>query len=82
MTIEISELKALLKSVLAELKSSGSAEELLTVEELAGRLKCPISWVYSRSRETSDNAIPRITCGKYLRFEWSAVRSWLDNQSK
>lgn len=50
--------------------------ELLTVEEIADDLRVPKSWVYSRTRETGPNAIPRLKIGKYLRFERAKVREW------
>ena len=82
MTIDIAELKDVLKEVLSELKGTGSIEELLTTKELAERLKCPVSWVYSRTREKSADAIPRILMGKYQRFRWTAVCRWLEAQGK
>jgi len=52
-------------------------EELLTVEELAGVLKVPPSWVYGQTRQTGPGTIPRIRCGKYVRFIESEVMEWL-----
>ena len=51
-------------------------EKLLTVEEIAKDLRVPKSWVYSRTRETGPNAMPRLKIGKYLRFERDKVREW------
>jgi excisionase family DNA binding protein len=50
---------------------------LLTLEELAQKLKVERSWVYARTRETGSGSLPRIKCGKYLRFSEEAVRDWL-----
>jgi excisionase family DNA binding protein len=55
-------------------------ECLLTVKELAAYLKVPVSWVYSRSRETGPNAMPRHKVGKYLRFEIDSILKWLHEQ--
>jgi excisionase family DNA binding protein len=52
-------------------------EELLTVEELADRLKVPASWIYQRTRCRGRDRLPHIKIGKYLRFEEKAVDSWL-----
>ena len=52
-------------------------EELLTLEELAGRLKVRRSWIYARTRETGPGSIPRIKVGKYLRFLEEDVMNWL-----
>jgi excisionase family DNA binding protein len=57
-------------------------EELLTIEELAGKLKVPKSWVYSRTRETGPGSLPRLKTGKYLRFEEGAVMEWLRGRNK
>jgi len=52
--------------------------DLLTVAEIALRLHVPVSWVYERTRRRGKERIPHIKLGKYLRFEITAVRSWLD----
>ena len=51
---------------------------LLTVDELAQELRVPKSWIYSKSRETDSDAIPRIKVGKYLRFRLDDVMNWLE----
>ena len=40
---------------------------LLTIEEMALELKVPKSWLYSRTRETGPDAMPRLKVGKYVR---------------
>jgi excisionase family DNA binding protein len=55
-------------------------DELLTIEELAKRLKVAKSWLYSRTRQTGPGAIPRIKVGKYIRFKLPDVMHWLQNQ--
>ena len=57
-------------------------QDLLTVPELAKSLKVKKSWVYSRSRETGPDAMPRIKVGKYVRFELDKVLAWLREQSE
>jgi excisionase family DNA binding protein len=53
--------------------------DILTPQELADRLKVPLSWVYekSRSRGSHGNALPVLRCGRYLRFDYAAVCEWL-----
>jgi hypothetical protein len=41
---------------------------LLTVEELAARLKVPDSWIYSHADQ-----LGVFRAGKYLRFSWTRV---------
>lgn len=45
-----------------------SAQGLLTVDELATRLRVPRSWVYSHSDDLGAYRL-----GKYLRFNWERV---------
>jgi excisionase family DNA binding protein len=44
---------------------SCAAEGLYTVQELAAKLRLPISWVYERTRK---NELPHGRYGKYIRF--------------
>lgn len=52
-------------------------ENLLTVDELADRLRVPKSWVYGQTRIKGEDAIPRIQVGKYIRFVPKEVEQWL-----
>ena len=51
--------------------------ELLTIAEMAARLKCHKSWLYQRSREKGPGCIPRVKLGKYLRFNSGEVMEWI-----
>lgn len=51
--------------------------ELLTVDEIAARLKLKKSWIYAHSRETGPGSIPRTKIGKYLRFNETEVMAWI-----
>jgi excisionase family DNA binding protein len=53
------------------------AEDILTPEELAARLKVPDSWVYEKTRGRCRNPIPCLRLGRYVRFDWTAVATWL-----
>lgn len=53
-------------------------QELLTIEEMASRLKVKKSWLYFRCMQTGKNSIPRVKIGKYLRFNEAAVMSWIE----
>ncbi len=57
-------------------------QNLLTVDELAKFLKVPKSWVYSRTRKTGPDSIPRIKVGKYIRFEIDKVMEWLKARNR
>ena len=57
-------------------------QNLLSVKELAESLNVPKSWIYSRTRETGPNAMPRIKVGKYCRFVLNDVLEWLKGQNE
>jgi predicted DNA-binding transcriptional regulator AlpA len=51
--------------------------DIITAEELAGRLKCSVHWVYSQMRAGTKNPLPVMRAGRLLRFSWTAVSEWL-----
>ena len=51
-----------------------STQGLLTVEDLATKLRVPPSWVYSHSKDLGAYRL-----GKYLRFSWARVLERLEN---
>ena len=54
-----------------------TADELMTVEELATWLRKPRSWIYNR---IVDLGIPHYKIGNHIRFRLSEVQAWLDQQ--
>jgi len=54
--------------------------ERLTIKEIAAKFKVPVSWFYSRTRETGEGSIPRIKVGKYLRFNEAEVTAWINEK--
>jgi predicted DNA-binding transcriptional regulator AlpA len=54
--------------------------DILTVPELAARLKVRPTWVYEHLRERGENPLPTIRVGKYLRFSWPVVCAWLQSR--
>ncbi len=59
---------------------TGVLGQLLTLEEVAERLRVPKSWVYERTRRRGLERLPHLKLGKYLRFEEAAVREYLERQ--
>lgn len=57
--------------------------DLLTVDELAARLKVNPSWVFEQTRRRAKvrnkakTPLPCHRLGKYLRFYWPEVSEWL-----
>jgi hypothetical protein len=54
--------------------------DILTPQELAKRLKVPLSWVYKQSARHDAGSIPVLRCGMYLRFSWPEVCAWLHSK--
>ena len=52
--------------------------EILTPEELAGRLKVSVSWIYEKRRPRCANPIPALPMGRLMRFDWESVLTWLE----
>jgi excisionase family DNA binding protein len=50
-------------------------QDILTVDELAKRLKVKRTFIYEKQRST--NPLPTIRVGRYLRFDWAEVSAWL-----
>jgi len=57
-------------------------EFFLTVDELAKSLNVQKSWIYSRTRETGPEAMPKVKVGKYCRFKLDDVMEWLKEQNE
>ena len=55
--------------------------QILTLSEVAERLKVSQRWVYEKTRRRSLNPLPVIRIGRYLRFNWIDVSTWLQRQS-
>jgi excisionase family DNA binding protein len=55
---------------------------ILTLEEVAARLKVSPRWVYEKSRRRCQNPMPAMRIGRYLRFDWLTVSTWLRQQTE
>jgi excisionase family DNA binding protein len=58
------------EEIKAASNGNGNTAELLTPEDLADRLKVPLSWVYEQSRQGN---IPTHRIGRYIRFDLHEV---------
>jgi len=56
--------------------------DLLTPDELAARLKVRPTWVYEKLRQRGPIPLPHFKMGRYLRFSWAAVSTWLQAQQR
>jgi excisionase family DNA binding protein len=55
--------------------------QILTLREIADRLKVSQRWVYEKTRNRCQNPLPCIRIGRYLRFNWQDVSAWLQGHS-
>ena len=55
--------------------------QILTLKELAERLKVSERWDYEKSRHRCFNPLPAIRIGRYL-LDWLEVSAWLRKQSE
>jgi hypothetical protein len=59
--------------------------DILTPEELAERLKVSKSWIFEQTRQRArvrnKNVMPCIRLGKYIRFNWVAVCTWMEENN-
>ncbi|MHB8413684.1 MAG: helix-turn-helix domain-containing protein [Candidatus Acidiferrales bacterium] len=53
-------------------------EKILTPQELADRLKVPVSWIYEKTRSRSRDPLPVIRLGRYMRFDWPDIVEWIE----
>jgi predicted DNA-binding transcriptional regulator AlpA len=58
-----------------------SSNDLMTVTEVAGLIRVPVSWVYARTCPQSvkgDRSIPFLRLGRHLRFRRSEIEKWVE----
>jgi len=55
--------------------------QILTLEEVAARLKVTPRWVYEKTRRRCQKPLPTIRIGRFLRFDWLRVSGWLNSHS-
>jgi excisionase family DNA binding protein len=70
-----------LAPVVVQSPSPIDPSQILTLSELAERLKVSERWVYEKCRHRCQNPLPTIRIGRYLRFDWLEVSAWLRQQS-
>lgn len=58
-----------------------SPSEILTIEEVAQRLKVKPRWVYEKTRHRCQDPLPCTHIGRYLRFYWPEISAWFQRHS-
>jgi hypothetical protein len=56
--------------------------DILTIDEVAAKLKVTRRVVYGLTRVRSQNCIPHFHVGQALRFNWLSVSEWIQEQTK
>jgi excisionase family DNA binding protein len=56
----------------------GALADLLTVRETAQFLKVSVSWVYEHVRPDTEDRLPVVKLGKYLRFDRRDLHEYID----
>lgn len=51
--------------------------DLLSIEEVAGRLKTDVGWVREKVRRRCPNQMPVFNLGRHLLFHWPSVCQWI-----
>ena len=64
--------QALIHSPLEIASQDELAVEIIDSKELARRFRLPESWVRDRVRSRSDDPLPHVKFGRYVRFEWGS----------
>jgi excisionase family DNA binding protein len=59
-----------------------SFEPILTIEDVAQRLRIEPRTVYELTRKRAKRPLPVLRVGKFLRFRWSHIEKWLDESLK
>jgi len=57
----------------------GTSYEFIDSQELAKRLTVPVTWVRDQVRARSQDPLPHVNFGKYVRFLWGspALELWI-----
>src|SRR5690349_12640069 len=52
-------------------------DDLLSIDEVAARLRTDVSWVREKIRRRCPNPMPVHNLGRHLLFHWPAVCAWI-----
>ena len=62
----------------AAVVANGLGDELLTVNDAARFLHVTVSWVYEHTRDDAEDRLPFVKLGKYVRFDRTDLRAYID----
>ena len=65
-----------------DMESAQAIEKLLTPEEAAEILRVKLSWLYQHTRRRSQDRIPFIKIGRYLRFRERDLAAYIESRKR
>ena len=66
------------ETVLTVTPDLGDDDALLTVQDTARLLKVSVTWVYEHVRSDTEDRLPAVKLGKYLRFDRRDLQAYID----
>jgi|GEM_PF-729403 len=64
------------------LAKSSCLDELLTIDEIASKLKVKKSFLYAPARRKVPDPVPVVRVGKYLRYRLKDVMAWIERHKE
>ena len=62
------------------MEDTQTIERLLTPDEAAEILRVKLSWLYQHTRRRSQDRIPFVKVGRYLRFREQDLRTYIESR--
>jgi excisionase family DNA binding protein len=62
------------------MEDTQTIERLLTPDEAAEILRVKLSWLYQHTRRRSQDRIPFVKIGRYLRFREQDLRTYIESR--
>jgi hypothetical protein len=61
---------------------SASGYPFIDSQELARRWDVPVSWIRDRVRKRTEDPLPHVSLGKYVRFLWGSpeLQAWIERR--
>jgi hypothetical protein len=57
-------------------------DDLLSIDEVAARLRTSVGWVREKIRRRSPNPMPVRNLGRHLLFYWPSVSAWIASSER
>jgi len=60
----------------------GCANQFISIEEVAARLRTDVNWVREKCRRRCPRPIPVFNLGRHLVFDWAQIVEWVRNSPR